>query len=571
MLQWIVEGLEPAQDASHVPAWRWIAENFSVPDAEAGRPSRFVVFPWSSRILLDLFPTGHQVFPYNLAIISVVKKSGKTSLNAAIATYLLMARAPDGAELYTFANSKEQSVGRIFKAVKYAVEHNPELMEACHGGRGVLETLIRRSNGSSLTAMAAMHANIAGASPYYSGWSELWGYEHEKELRAWSEMTPPPTISNAIRVVDTYAGYEGESGLLNGIEDHAKASQRLYGHGYSLPADYRAYALEEIERAPELADFLLPPDDRGQGDVVFRTPLPVYHDPQARLYAYWDEGEAARRMPWQTGSRGQAYYEAEKRAPGMTDTMFDRLHLNKRAKRGGQFVSIATWDQLPIVDEWREGDQDAIYLAVDAATRDDHMSLVGVRLRDLRPEQCYLANWLPSPDTRDATGKLSIDPAAAVDHVLGLRARGMNIFGVAYDPYQFHSNALTLASYGIPIHEFTQGVPRLEADTSLRERIQNGTIAHTGNPYLRAAVEAANMLEEKGKTGEGRQLRIIKGSGKVDPLVALSMAVWYATAEPVGPPAAGVAQLPPPPREAPSGRRQFSPLHSPRRGIRQRP
>lgn len=557
----VTEALRSDPD-EHIPAWEWIGENFTVLDADAGRHAPFIVFPWMARILIDLLPPGQ--LPYNLCLYSTIKKSGKTAINAAVAANLMFNHAPGGADLYTFANSKEQSVGRIFKAVKYAVDHNPRLKRACHNGRGVLETIIRRSNGTTLMAMAAMHANIAGASPYYSGWSELWGYEHEKELRAWAEMTPPPTIRNSIRFVDTYAGYEGESGLLNGLEDQARQGVQPYRLGFALPEEYREYAERVSLDQPALAPYMLPAGDAGHGPVSFPYRLPVYIDADARLYAYWDEGEDARRMPWQRGVWGAAYYASEAKAPGMTDTMYARLHLNKRAKRGGQFVSTATWDGLPRVAPWQEGDQDAIYLAVDAAVRDDHMSLVGCRLRDGRPEECYVANWLPSPDARDPTGKLSIDPQAAVDAVLALRARGMHIFGVAYDPYQFHSAALALAGWGVTIYEFTQGVPRLEADTHLHTLIRDGGLAHTGNETLRTAVEAANMLEEKGKTGENRQLRIIKGSGKVDPLVALSMAIWYAMREPVGPPAAGVAPPPPQSRTAPSGRRQLSPLHSAR-------
>ncbi len=513
----------------HLPppaSWRWIADNFAVQDAETGKARPFVVFPWVARVLLDLFPEGDEL-PYSLAIYSTIKKSGKTALNAAICAYLMFSRAPDGAELYNFANSKDQSVGRVFRAVKYAIEHNPRLLAECHGGRGVLETIIRRSNGTTLQAMAAMHANIAGASPYYSGWTELWGYEFEKELRAWSEMTPPPTIRNSIRVVDTYAGYEGESGLLNDIEDQAKRGARLHQAGFELPADYRAYALAQSAVAPELAPMLLPPGDAGTGPVHYPYALPVYTDTAARLYAFWDEGEAARRMPWQRGERGARYYEAEEKSPGMTPAQYSRLHLNKRSKRGGQFVSVTTWDALARCESWQDGDRDAIYLALDAATRDDHMALTGVRVRDGRPEACYLAEWVPTPDSRDG-GRDSIDPQWAVDGIKALEIRGMNIASVAYDPYQFHAAALELSGAGIKMVEVTQGQPRLEADTLLSTLIRDARLAHDGNGAMRVAVENANALEEKGKTGDERKVRIVKGSGKVDPLVALSMALWIA-------------------------------------------
>lgn len=521
MTRLIVDGLSAPPGGATMPAWHWIGEHFQIIDAETGRPRPFIVWPWMARVLCDVLPDDGEM-PYGLLVYSAPKKSGKTGLNAAIAAELLFNRAPDGAELYNFANSREQSTGRVFRAVKYAIEHDSRLLDRCSS---VLETIIRLRNGTFLQALAAMHANIAGANPYYSGWTELWGYEHEKELRAWAEMTPPPTIQHSLRVVDTYAGYEGESGLLNQLEDQAKAAARLHSDGFELPAEYRTYAKTVIEGAPELAQFLLPPGDRSRGPVAFDYPLPVYADEESRLYAFWDEGIEARRVPWQLGDRGRRYYASEEKT--QLPQQYQRLHLNRRARRGGQFVSISVWDSLPRCQGWQPGDRDAVVLAVDAATKDDHMALVGARVRDRRPEECYSLEWSPEADDR-ASGASVIDPRAARTEILRLRDAGMRILAVAYDPYQFHSTALELAADGIRTIEVTQGQPRLESDTLLSTLIRDGKLAHTANAIMRTAVENANALVEPGKTGDERRIRIVKGSGKVDPLVALSMAVWVA-------------------------------------------
>ncbi len=505
-----------------VPAWQWIAENFVVPDADTLQARPFIVFPWVARVLLDILPDDEAHLPYQLVVYSTVKKSGKTALNGAIHANLMFNRAPAGAELYTFANSKEQSTGRVFKAVRYAVEASPGLMGRC---RDVLETIIRMANGTTLTSMAAMHANIAGANPYASGWTELWGYEHEKEMRAWHEMTPPPTIRDSMRIVDTYAGYEGESGLLNRIEDQAKAAGRLHTDGYELPPEYRSYARALAAADPELATFLLPPRDRGRGPVRYPDPLPVYVDEAARLYAFWDEGEGARRMPWQSGERGRRYYAAQ--ASDLDDNAFSRLHLNKRSRRGGQFCDMTTWRARGGVEPWKPGDPDVIFLAGDTAMRSDHMALVGTRIRGGRPEICFVQDWAPAPDER-AGGKRTIDPAAIIPALESLAMQGMVIALWVYDPYQFHAVALELSGRGFTVREFEQGTPRLEADTALWRRIRDGGIAHCDNPHLDAAVEAADAVQSPGPTGDRMRLRIVKGSGKVDALVAASMSVWAA-------------------------------------------
>ena len=506
----------------YAPAWRWIAENYLVRDGDTGKPVPFIVFPWIARILQDVLPENLDHLPYSLAVLSTLKKSGKTSLNGAIAAYLLFERGPAGSEHYVFANSQDQSVGRVFAMVKYAAERNQRMREACESIQG---TSIRLRNGTFIAAQAAVNANVAGANPFASYYTELWGYVHENELRTWDEMTPPPTVVNSIRVVDTYAGYEGESTLLNGIEDRLRAGRRLYADGYTLPVEYLPLAEAQVRRDPSLARFLLPDDQQGD-TLYYRTPLPCYVDDVGRSYGYWDEGEDARRMPWQQGELGARYYAEQEQTlpPGA----FRRFHLNLRAKRGGQYVPIASWDMLPQCDAWKPGDRRPVVLGLDAATKRDHMALVGVQMRGAMPEQCYSREWEPTADAR-AGGQRVIDPADALVELRRLKAAGMRIAAVAYDPYQLASVALQAASEGFNMVEFQQGAPRLLADTALRDRIQTGALAHAHDPVLRAAVENADACEQGIKAGEGGRWRIVKGTGKVDSLVALSMAVHQAT------------------------------------------
>lgn len=511
------------------PAWRWIADEFIVMDTDTLKPVPYVVFPWKARILMDLLPDGDEL-PYQLALLSTIKKSGKSTDNAAITANLMFNRAPGGAEMYALANSKEQATSRVFRMVKYAVEHNPRMAEQCRGEP--LETIVRMTNGTFLQGLAAMHMNIAGGNPYLSVWTELWGYSHEKEIRAWHEMTPPPTIANAIRVVDTYAGYEGESGLLNDLEDQAKAATRLYLNGFQLPEDYRDYAERVVEQHPDWRHIMLPANETGRagatGPLWYGTPLPVYVDADARLYAYWDEGEAARRLPWQQGERGRQYYAAQAKEMQSLPGMFDRLHLNRRTKRGGQFVPMDLWRERGGAPRWKAGDSYPVVLAVDSATKDDHAALVGVRIdEEGNPSACYVREWAPQPDAR-ADGRAIIDPAWIVAKAVQLARSGMVVAAITYDPYQFHQAALELAEAGFTMLPFDQGVERLRADTDLANRIRDAGFSHCDDPALDAAVENANAEVNAGRTGDQRRMRIVKGTGKVDPLVAVSMASWVA-------------------------------------------
>jgi hypothetical protein len=45
----------------------------------------------------------------------------------------------------------------------------------------------------------------------------LWGYTSERSQRLWDELVPVPTRKVSVRLTVTYAGFEGESELLEGL------------------------------------------------------------------------------------------------------------------------------------------------------------------------------------------------------------------------------------------------------------------------------------------------------------------------------------------------------------------
>jgi hypothetical protein len=65
--------------------------------------------------------------------------------------------------------------------------------------------------------MPTDYAGAAGANPTITVFDELWGYTSERSHRLWDEMVPPPTRKIACRLTVTYAGFEGESNLLEGL------------------------------------------------------------------------------------------------------------------------------------------------------------------------------------------------------------------------------------------------------------------------------------------------------------------------------------------------------------------
>ena len=161
-------------------------------------------------ILRAAFPFDAQGrLPWDTLVYSCPKKSGKTTLNAALTLWWAFTQEPPN-ELLIIANDLEQAQGRVFKACVGLVTHNGALTRSAT----MTAKALTLSNGSTITVLASEYAGAAGSNHGLTSWDELWGYTSEASRRLWEELTPVPTRRNSLRLVTTYAGWEGESQLL---------------------------------------------------------------------------------------------------------------------------------------------------------------------------------------------------------------------------------------------------------------------------------------------------------------------------------------------------------------------
>ena len=117
-------------------------------------------------------------------------------------------------EAYCVANDLEQAQGRVFQAIRRIVEASPHLKRAARVTQSRIDF---PETGASIAAIASDYAGAAGGNPTVSVFDELWGYVSERSHRLWDELVPPPTRKIACRLTTTYAGFEGESELLEGL------------------------------------------------------------------------------------------------------------------------------------------------------------------------------------------------------------------------------------------------------------------------------------------------------------------------------------------------------------------
>src|SRR5262245_31507381 len=213
-----------ALDHSALARWRTQPVSFIqqvLRDPETGKP--FELFPAECAFLDHGYRTdGSGRLRYPEQVFGAPKKTGKSAfagMHLLTTTLLFGGRF---AEAYCVANDLEQAQGRVFEAACRICEASPYLKREA-------EITQRRitfpQTGATITAIGSDYAGAAGPNPVISSFDELWGYTSERSRRLWDEMVPSPTRKISCRLVTTYAGFEGESVLL----------QELYKRGLAQP------------------------------------------------------------------------------------------------------------------------------------------------------------------------------------------------------------------------------------------------------------------------------------------------------------------------------------------------
>jgi hypothetical protein len=180
---------------------------------ERGQP--FELYPEQEtfiRLAFSLTPDGR--LPFAELIYSCPKKSGKTAMLGMLMIYVIVCIGGPYAEGYCVANDFEQASSRVFQAICRIIQSSPLLK---HSAKITNNRIEFKSTGSTITAIASDYAGAAGSNPTITCFDELWGYVSERSQRLWDEMVPVPTRKISIRLTSTYAGFEGESALLEGL------------------------------------------------------------------------------------------------------------------------------------------------------------------------------------------------------------------------------------------------------------------------------------------------------------------------------------------------------------------
>jgi hypothetical protein len=341
--------------------------------------------------------------------------------------------------------------------------------------------LVFTPTGSKLVALAADAAGNAGSNHITASHTEAWGIQYEAGVRSYEEMTPPPGRFYglpALRIVDSYAGFEGESKTWHELVDRGKAGKRI------------------------------------------SKQWPIYLD--GGLMLFHMTGEEARERCYRGGKAEAKEYYAEQQKSLRPNT-FTRMHSNERTAAESTFLPVGAWDDCKDRDlrPLAPGDRTRLVLGADASTSRDFTSLVGtIYNADLNTVDVKLVKvWKPKKIAGIRTGKPTIDLSETIGaEVLRMHKAGQ-VDSVVCDPYQLHTLIIEWEKAGIRVIELAQNSGRVESDQALYDSVMSKTLRHYGDADLNEAIKNAVAVE----TPRGFRLAKEKTSKKIDAAVALSM------------------------------------------------
>ncbi len=436
----------------------FIETEFYIP--ETGKP--VVLTEHQRRVIRAAFERRDGQFLYSTIIYSSTKKSGKTTLAGALA--LWHGFQISYGHIYLIGHDLRQADSRAAEAIRFAVQAHPNWRNTVKVKPSGYQ--VRLPNGTLIEAIPVDPHGEAGMNPSAIFWTEAWGVRHDAGLKLWTETTLSPTqFGQSFRFVESYAGYAGESPLL----------ERLYETG-----------VKEGRRLD--------------------NEIEMYVNESASMFAYWN---TTYRAPWQT----DAYYAQQ--AADLTPSEFQRVHRNQWVTSENVFVQPEWWEAC-------RGDMPAftpdtpVIVGMDAGVSNDCFALVGVSRIGEMVYVRFVRIYRPPKG-----GTINFDEIER--YIREELVKTYHVQQIAYDPTQLHQMASRLTRDGVVwMYEFKQGEPRAVADKQLYDSIMYRHIVHDGNHELTEHVIHANSKAD----AQEHSLRIIKRADhlKIDAAVALSMA-----------------------------------------------
>jgi phage terminase large subunit-like protein len=427
-----------------------------IPFNEKGQPWRLSVHQRRVLKLALRFTEDGRLDCLRALLWGEMKKSGKTALAAALGLWWAYTRPQT--EVIVVANDLEQSVGRVFQTMVKLIRNNPALSSSAT----IRATYAQISNGTVITAIASDYRGAAGSRHSLVIVDEPWGIVSENAQRLMEELTPPPTEPEAWVLLVSYAGFVGESLLLERFYQRGLAGERL-------DDDLEVYRSDDL--------------------VMFWSHTP--------------------RQPWQTAE----YYAEQRRS--LRPNAYLRMHENRWVQGTEQFITAELWDgnvdpdHRPFVDRAPSG----VYIGLDAAVKHDNAAGVAVRKAGQRLELVAHKIWKPTPSE-------PLDIENTIEAWVREMCARHRVEAVLCDPYQLHRSITTLRARGVRIREYPQTSPNLTAMGELFFELLRGRNLRL-YPDVELRQQALNTVAIE--STRGWRIAKEKSAKKIDAIIASAM------------------------------------------------
>ncbi len=403
-------------------------------DPETGQP--FVLYPAQVAFLRAALTIGDAGrLPAPELLYGAPKKSGNTALGAMAMLYVIVVLAGPYGEGYVVANDLEQAQGRVFDAICKIIRVSPML---AHSANITGKKITFDATGATITAIASDYAGAAGTNPNFIVFDELWGYTSERSRRLWDEMVPVPTRKVSARLTVTYAGFEGESELLEDLYQRGLKGQALQPFLFEQPG----------------------------------------------LLMFWSHEPVA---PWQTREW------LDQMRQQLRPNAYLRMIENRFVTSESGFVDLDWWDACidPRAAPVAVDRELPVWVGVDASVSRDSTAIVACAFNKELKKVRLVWHRIFQPSSSEP-----LDFEASVEGTLHeLRGR-FRIREVRYDPYQMVAVAQRLQATGFPMVEFPQTVSNLtSSSTNLYELIKGGNLIAYRDDEVRRAVANSVAVE----------------------------------------------------------------------------
>lgn len=442
----------------------WFIENLTHTKGElAGR--KIHLEPWQVFILTTVFgwltEAGNR--RYRRSYIEVPRGNGKSCLSSGVALFCLCADHEPGAEVYSFATTRDQA-GIVFGDAKRMAEQNADLRSAC-GVAVLAHALYVAKTASTMQAKSADGSTLDGLNTHLAVVDEL--HAHKRRDVYDVVETSLGKRRNSLMWVITTSGvnragicYEVR-GLVTKVLQNVADDPSQFGIIYSL-------------------------DD---GDDWKTEAALVKANPN-----------------WGVSVRPEVLRSLQAKAIAVpsAENNFKTKHLDIWCNADSGWMDMKAWgrcaDSSLSADDF-EGQP--CFIGLDLASKIDIAAKVRIFPRDIDGETHYYIfgdYWLPRSAVENGSnsqysgweyqGLLHVTDGATTDYgqikeSILEDCRRFDVIEVPYDPFQATQLSNELGAEGVPMLEMRQTVANLsEPMKSFQALVLEGRMHHNGDPVL---------------------------------------------------------------------------------------